>query len=62
MIKAYLILNVQLHKLGYTNIDGLEPAEKLAQTMPYKHIYRDVIVECLGEREKTSIDEGKCIC
>ena len=58
IIKAWL--NLQLHKLGYTNIDGLEPAENIVQTMPYRDVYSNIIIECLGEGE-TSVADGKCI-
>ena len=48
-----------LKSYGYSNVDGLEPAEKMLEIAKSKSIYTNYFLEGISETEKTSIPESK---
>ena len=49
---------LQLHKLGYKNIDGVDPCEKMLQYAREKQVYRELIEAAAG-KEPMPLEDGK---
>ena len=55
---SFFVLSSQLNKLGFTNIDALEPADQLLKNSPDKHLYKKCIYACLGQGSVTDLADG----
>ena len=51
-------MTLQLHKLGYKNIDGVDPCEKMLHYAREKQVYRELTVAAAGD-EPMPLKDGK---
>ena len=56
----YFLFSVQLQKLGFTNVDAVDPNEEMLKEAQRHNVYKNTICDYVG-KNKLTVDNGKLI-